>query len=516
MTQRDSKGVPIVDGVATRPSIPTTDVPLYEAVEASWHALMAANGDERQPRVLVRGTELVTVGGDGALNPLTQATLRVRLSEVARYYRPSRGGETEVDPPVNVVNAIREADVSLYAGAPRVDRIVTTPVFAADRTLITEPGWHPSGVYYSPAPGLEGLDVPADPIMEEMQLALHLLREELLGEFAFVSEADRVNALSLVLLPFVRDMIPGPTPLHAIYAPRPGEGKSLLAEVCLIPALGEVPQVGEGESDAEWRKALTTYLVAGKGALLIDNVDRHLDSAALSRALTAGVWRDRILGKTQEVEVPVRAVFVATLNTPSMSMQNARRCLPIGLDSGEEHPEERKNWRHADLKAWAQENRRQLAWAALTIAQHWVRAGADEDRGAAVGTLVRGSYEAHSRTVGGILSQAGHGEFWSNWRRFADEAVSDDDDLGPFLRAWREHLPEPVTARELEELVAPLGALRGSAPASLRSIRDDQLVAKLPYWLRERRDRVAGGHKLVNVGQGADNRRRWTVETTSD
>ena len=41
----------------------------------------------------------------------------------------------------------------------------------------------------------------------------------------------RIILLAALLLPFVRRMVHGPTPLHLIESPSPGTGKSLLAKV---------------------------------------------------------------------------------------------------------------------------------------------------------------------------------------------------------------------------------------------------------------------------------------------
>jgi hypothetical protein len=51
--------------------------------------------------------------------------------------------------------------------------------------------------------------VPDDPTLQQIAAARSLLLDDLLGEFPFVSEAERAHALALLLLPFIRPMISG-------------------------------------------------------------------------------------------------------------------------------------------------------------------------------------------------------------------------------------------------------------------------------------------------------------------
>ena len=49
----------------------------------------------------------------------------------------------------------------------------------------------------------------------------------------------KAHAIALMFLPFVRDSITSPTPLHLIHKPTVGTGSTLLATACLTPALGQ-------------------------------------------------------------------------------------------------------------------------------------------------------------------------------------------------------------------------------------------------------------------------------------
>src|SRR5690606_17567706 len=134
---------------------------------------------------------------------------------------------------------------------PQLKRIVAAPVFGRDGSLSTQPGYNPAtGNYYADR-GLELAEVPTYPSDDEVDAAKTLLLDEFLGDFPFVSASERAHALSLILNPFVRDMIDGPTPMYLIEAPSAGTGKGLLAHMAMLPALGKPPVLMPPASNEE-------------------------------------------------------------------------------------------------------------------------------------------------------------------------------------------------------------------------------------------------------------------------
>lgn len=212
---------------APRPRIDLAGGDLHRKVDEAWAALVSVN-DPEEPRVLVRGNELVRMTERGELEPYHVDSLRDELSRVADFGKTkSDGGWTSKDPPRDVASTLLARDSGEYANAPRVDQVVDVPVLAGDGTLVTRPGHDArSRLYHRPAPGLEHVAAPrAVESVDEVEEARDLLAEELLGDFAFADTASKANALGLLLLPFVREFIDGPTPMHVILAPEPGSGK---------------------------------------------------------------------------------------------------------------------------------------------------------------------------------------------------------------------------------------------------------------------------------------------------
>ena len=108
---------------------------------------------------------------------------------------------------------------------PHLRRLVRHPIFDRVGRLVVAPGYSAESQEIFLAP--KHLHVPRvshAPLPQEVEQAKELIVEELLGDFPFVDDADLVNAVSLLLLPIVREMIDGPPPLYPITKPSPGSG----------------------------------------------------------------------------------------------------------------------------------------------------------------------------------------------------------------------------------------------------------------------------------------------------
>jgi hypothetical protein len=443
------------------------------------------------PEVFQRGGELVTVTGAGHIEALSALDLRLRLADAIRWIKAGPG-DVHVSPPTTVARAA--VALGHYpALIPELDRITTVPALRVDGSLQTKPGYDPTTrCFYAPAPELVGLVLPDEITAAHVQWAKQLLVTELLGDFPFVSESDRANALSIVFTPFVRDQIAGPTPLHWISAPEPGTGKGKLVDSALAPACGRVASRSFPDGEAEGRKAITTALREGVSAIKWDNVKGTVRSASLEAALTEGRWTDRLLGGNTSVDLPITAIWTLTANNATPGTDLKRRCVPIRLDAKTERPYRRTGptegsvWRHP-LPEWALENRRDLVTAALILIRWWVQQG---QRSVVTGRV--GSYESWEGVIRGILDAAGIEGFLGNLGDLDATEDSERDELAEFLTAWRvAYGTSEMTAREvvedaaLREYVGPhVGAWSASSVGA---------------YLRQRRHRVAGGLRLVQV-----------------
>jgi len=484
---------------------------LPRLTQAAWEALLAANDPPQIFRYggLPTRIELDDLG-TSLTRGLDQGRVRYALARVANWVKvgyDQQGNKTcaPVPPPVYVVqDVLASPDPPL----PVLTRVVAAPVFAPDGTLQTEPGYHPaSHTYYEPAPGFTLPEVPTRPTSGDLEQA-KLILDELLGDFPFTGEGERATAVALLLLPFVRDLIPGSTPLHLIEAPTPGTGKTLLADVLAWPALGRpIPAMAEGHDEDEWRKRITSKLRDGPTIILIDNLRQRLESAALSAAVTAPVWEDRVLGLSEMIRLPVRCAWVATGNNPTLSDEMTRRTVRIRLDARMEHPWLREDFRHPNLRGWTADHRGELVWAALTLVQAWLSKGQPKPR------IVLGMFEDWAQVIAGILKVAEIPGFLSNLGDFYDQADEESATWRAFVELWWDTYGDvPVRVADLWELVAG-GEDIIPLPLGDGSVHGQKI--RLGLLLRGARARRFGPYRIERAG--THNRAtQWRLTKSTD
>jgi putative DNA primase/helicase len=339
-------------------------------------------------------------------NHLVQELARTMLWGVEKEDNKGNKKWVPGPPPIHVVKNTLATPNPPF---PVLEAIVETPVFGRDGSLQLTTGYHAaSRSYYLPEEKFAIPAIPARPSGGEMARARSLLMEELLGDFPFVSPADRAHAMAFALLPYVRNLIPGPTPLHLFEKPEPGTGATLLVNVLTRVSGRPLAAMSEGGDDEEYRKRITAKLRNGPSVILIDNVRRTLDSAALAAAITNTVWEDRILGLSVTARLPVRCAWAATANNPVLSTEISRRTIRIRLDAKTERPWLGREYRHSDLNGWVTANRSDLVWANLVLIQAWIAAGKPR------GTQKLGMFEDWAEVMGGILEVAGIAGFLGN------------------------------------------------------------------------------------------------------
>lgn len=491
---------------AERPVIDATDLDLPRVAAAAWLALAEAS----DPPVLFRFGGIpsrIERDDDGrlVLRPLNPDRLRYELARAASWRKGHKPNARAALPPGHVVR-----DLLAHPDPPLlpITRLVGAPVFAPDGRLLQTPGYHREAqVFYAPAPGLLVPDVGEAPPAEEIARARAFLLGELLGDFPFVGDADRAHAVALLLLPFVRELIDGRTPLHLIEKPSPGTGAGLLVDMATLPALGGSPaRMTEGRDEDEWRKRLTAKLTEGPAIIVLDNVRRRLDSAALSAAITASVWEDRLLGQTQMVRARVRCAWAATGNNPALSNEMVRRTVRIRLDARVDRPWLRTEFKHPDLRTWATTQRGELIWACLTIIRGWIAAGQPPCN------AMLGEFEGWARVVGGILEVTGIPGFLGNLAEFYEAADAEGGEIRRLLLAWWEkYETTEVGVRDLFE-VATADDVTMDLPGKSDRAQRIQLGQRLAA-IRDRRYNLRDDLEVRIVATGKERRaNRWRLE----
>jgi hypothetical protein len=477
-------------------------------------ALLAANDP---PKLFQRGEVLTRLrsGDDAApiLEPLTDHALRGVLTRSADWItiKDTKQGEIVEDdaPPMEVVKDL--ATLPAWEGIPFLRSVVECPVVVPPGDLVAVPGYHAGGrLWFQPAPGFD-LDLPrlmAEPEPGDVEWAREMLLVELLGDFPFADEASRAHALAALLLPFVRPLIDGPTPLHLLDAPTEGTGKTLLATAITVVSTGrDTEAVAEASDDEEWRKRITALLAEGPTFVLLDNLKRTLDTGTLAAALTTRLWKDRILGVSKTARLPVSCVWLATGNNVRLSRELIRRTLWCRLDAKTDVPWERKDFRHPKLIAWAKENRPRLVTAALTLCRAWVAAGRPK------GKETLGMFEEWAEVIGGILDVAGVPGLLTNSHAFRAARADQVGEWRAFVQAWwQQHADTQVRVEDLFELATReklLDSVLGDKGERSQRI-------KLGLALSKSADRVFGEHRVVLGDEDHKGRQRFRLHPIAD
>jgi hypothetical protein len=491
------------------PEIQVNDRQLCDLTDEAMRAVHVANNP---PRLFQRGGLLARLRVDPdtsapSLEALAEAALRGHLARVARYVTvhgsQSAVTVTNVSPPIDLVRDV--GSLPAWHGLPLLKAVVETPVFSAAGTLVQAPGYDPRAhLWLHLDTALAIPPVPERPTAEHIGQAKTWLQTELLGDFPFVDDASKAHALAALLLPFVRQMIDGPTPMHLLDAPVEGTGKTLLASCISDVSTGRpVEAIAEATDDEEWRKRLTAVLMEGPTLVLLDNLNRVLDSGALASVLTTRIWKDRVLGVSKTARLPNLAVWLASGNNTRLSRELIRRTVWCRLDARSDAPWERTKFRHNNLLVWAKEHRGQLIWAALVLCQAWVAAGRPD------GKETLGMFENWAQTMGGILEVAGVPGLLANAKKFRQEAADKGSEWRAFVAAWwKEFRDCPVGVKDLYELVTRekmLDSVLGDKGEASQRIR-------LGVALGKARDRVIGSYRVRGAEEDHSQRQMYRLE----
>lgn len=458
------------------------------------------------------GTEFY-VGVDGSLSrviespegqleirPLSDDQLRERIGRHVRCQRPGRVTKTEPNPdPVTAnlpMDVVRNIQGRVDTRFPYLRRISTAPELDVIGSIHPKGGYNPLTRSFLPDTDewgrfLNNHRFRIQTESKDIEASVDLFRE-LLCDFPFTSDADFAHAISLLLAPFGRELIPGRIPVFLFDKPEPGTGATLAVEVLTSAYYGPgglIP-TPEPESEAEWTKTLIARGLAGYRGFFLDNLRNPLDSGVVSSAITQDFLDGRVLGTNKTIRVPTPDVWVVTANNPAISTEMARRIVRVRLDARMDRPFERTRFRHK-LPEWSNEQQYRLIEAALLIWRAWVWEGRPK------GTVSLGSFDGWAKTMGGVLDVVGIPGFLANATDFYESA----DVEGKAWRAvvgawWEDYGSTPTTARELFALPPVTETLVSGA--------SDKDRAKFGRLLSAQRDRWFGTLRIEQSGLNRD------------
>lgn len=291
--------------------------------------------------------------GAPLVRELAKPLLRERLTRVARWkQRRGRGEEAELvgaHPPDWCVSAVQAR--GWWANVRRLEAVVTHPVLAPDGSVLATNGYHARTGILACLPSDLSLCVPDRPTPDDVSAAVAALLDPV-ADFPFETPAHRAAWVAGLLTPLAWFAFTGPSPMFAIDGNIRGIGKGLLADVIALVVTGRrFPTMSYTNDREELRKKITTVAVEGERLVLLDNLAGAVGNDVLDAALTSDQWKDRLLGGNRVYDGPLSVTWFATGNNVQFHADTSRRVCHVRLESADERPETKANFRYRELRS---------------------------------------------------------------------------------------------------------------------------------------------------------------------
>ncbi len=382
----------------------------------------------RDPLVFQRTQTLVTVVGAPAklhrhaqgtpiIRELTRESLLPRLSRDVKLLRlkppPKHAAMLSEAPPPEFEECVAPPLVTgplLACGEwPDVSELVglsETPIVRPEGTIHDVRGYDAeTGYLYLPSCEYP----PVRATHSEAALAYAHLAD-VFCDFPFVDPSHVSACVAAILTILARSAIGGAVPCWLFDAASKRSGKSLLANVIAMIAIGRVgAAMSYPENDEELEKVMAGFAQDGAQIVNFDNVARPFGGAALDRCITAvDTVQLRVLGRTGNPSFPWRGTILASGNNVTARGDMLPRVLCPRLESPLENPESRTEYSRPDrggedrMLAWCRVHRAGLVADALSIVADYLRAGSP-----AVDVRAGGGFSAWTRRVAASLVWVG-------------------------------------------------------------------------------------------------------------
>lgn len=326
------------------------------------------------------GTNAIAFVADGKATPVSRDWLVDHAGRVAEFYsvkteRDDEGNVTATreipeDAPTYIANAIIAKHGS--RNFRKLTAVTTAPTLRPDGSVFDEPGHDPAtGLMYVTSEAYPPT-VPSAPTVEQALDAFAKLWHPI-RLFPFADEVAVGVTLAAMLAACLRPALPT-CPATGFDAPAAGTGKTLLAKcIGALATGGDVAVLPPTNEEDECRKRLFAALRGGSRVLLWDNVREPLGNSVIDSFLTSSLFADRVLGASENVELPNRSLFLVSGNNLVLTGDTHRRILLARLDAQIETPFKREF--DFDPLADVCNSRQTLVVAALTIVRAYIAAG---------------------------------------------------------------------------------------------------------------------------------------------
>jgi hypothetical protein len=334
------------------------------------------------------------------------------------------------------------ADEVLWARLPQIRHYSRRACFDLDFQLC-HPGWNPGAGILLHGPAIvpaAAAPAYAPDARAVDRLPAHL--KALLSEFGWLSDADLVNAVAMLLTGLlINHFIDDPHPVGILDANVSEVGKTLLVQ-CIARVLddAEPPRITLARED-ELEKRLGAELRHSRTSLILfDNVRKSIESAVLEQNTLSPLISIRRLGHSDTIDRPNTYLWFVTSNLTAGTTDFIRRGIPIRLFC--EGDPRRRNFKGRPLQ-YAADHRLEILGELAAMVLRWVEQGR------------RLGPQSHrcarwAAVLGGILGANGLGEFFL--KNVAEAEAQMDQGLLDLVT-----LAEHAAAKRLGDLVVPAG-----------------------------------------------------------
>ena len=382
--------------------------------------------------------------------------------------------------------------------------IIDAPTIFTDGSLLQEPGYDRSSKLLFNPDGVTFPKVSERPTRHDAEGALDKLTH-LFSEFPFVSRLDLSVAIGALLTSVTRRSF-NISPAFGIDSPDYGTGKSYLVDTIHMTAHGVVAAVIDATTDnEEFRKRIETELKQGAAAIALDNVTGIIGGNTFASILTSESIKPRTMGgNTDSPPLPTNAFITLTGKQLKIRADLIRRILRAMMDANMENHWKRKFT--LNPVEMARTGRGEYVKAILTILKGYHVSGCSVNFDSFCG------YEEWSRLVRGALVWIGLPDPFDS----IDVVATEDPekiDLLLVCNQWGARMGFGNTAIAKVINMACMTDQQESGPVLKYPEFHDILVkitgskdgfinsTRMGYWLREHKDVVVAGNKLVSEGQ---------------
>jgi hypothetical protein len=498
---------------------PPPEKPQVRLSEGQLHNIVEQATGILAPVAYKQGSSLVRIGRpdeeiDGTVRRgdyrsilrISPAYVRVTLGDIADFVKYD--GRTKswrpADCPLDVAMSI--ISMGDWPRVREIEAIARAPFVRLDGSVCEDEGYDTASSVFL----MKNADFPKLPDAITRDTALEALTT-LLAPFREIpyASASAESAFAAHILTEAARSALRTSPMFFYTAPDPGTGKSLLSEMPSIIIHGVQPATRPWVSNSEEiRKTLFASLMIGDRSILFDNIPSgcKVRLAELCLFLTSPRYGDRKLGGSELIKLPNRAVVSGTGNNITPVGDLARRSIVIRLDANSVERKQRR-FKIPDLRAYARTHRVRLLMAALTVIVGWQRNAASDAMPVPLPAFEDWSYFVREPLI------------WLGMPDPVETQIEETDDeadaVGEAFKALGAHFAgREFYALSLRDLCGGFTDTDGNLSQLLiaAGCQDPLNPAKLGYWLRNCRDKIGGGYKLIRGGRDARAGARWVLK----